>query len=1357
MDRISASWIEAHQLRIHPSGNGADFLAVNQQLGQQARIDAGGFLVETLGTECRADGLRVLGHGREGTKLHAWSAQRREVDDAMLEYFGDGLSVQYVHDQAGLRQNFVIHERPEGCGRVQVGLAVAGDSESRLSTDDELRFIGEDGSVRLIYSGLRVWDACGKALHARITAETDRVWIAVDDRDARYPVTIDPVAAVPTLLLVNPLANGQFSLSLRTAGDLNGDGYSDVVVSAPSGSMGETNEGVVFVYYGSPSGISSAPNVTLQSNQVSSQFGYSVGTAGDVNGDGYGDLLVGASSWESAAAENQEGAVFVFHGSAAGIGTVANYILQPNATNQFMGFSVSCAGDLNNDGYSDVVIGSPYAYYPTSLEGCAWVFLGGATGLNPVFHKRLERNQGAAQFGNAVAGLGDVNGDGYSDIGVAGFRFDLNGTDDGIVCVYHGSAVGIAGGANPAPNSIINAFAHVSNMGWSLASAGDVNGDGYSDMIVGDWRGGASGAPVQAGNMLVYHGSAAGIQAAPATVLSYTQANAWFGRSVSCAGDVNGDGYADVLVGATTFTGGQASEGAGFLFLGSPAGIPTSFTTRYEYNITGANMGESVSGAGDVNGDGYSDFLIGMKLYGVSGGALMYHGGASNVSTVASVSAASGQAGARMGESVADAGDVNGDGFSDVIIGAPEASNGQAGEGLAHVHYGSAAGIGATPDLILEGNVAGARFGASVATAGDVNGDGYADVIVGAPLSGNGRAYVYHGSGGGLSTTPALVLTGSAGSELGFGACTAGDVNSDGFADVVVGAPGLATAFIHLGTASGTDPAPVATLLGPAGSRFGAAVSTAGDVNGSGYSDVIVGAPLMSNGQANEGGAFVYHGHQFGLNTTPAIQLEPNLANALFGTTVAGCGDMTGDGFYEVVVGAPAWANGQAGEGGAFIYRGTATGTTTAGMITVQPNQVNAGLGTSVDEGGDMNGDGYADVVIGAPFYSNGHAAEGRAYVIEGSPAGIGAITSVESNVPGWNLGISVAGGGDTDGDGYSDLIAGAPSAAPAFSNEGAFYLHRGNQALSLSRLTRQLATDLVSPLSTNSFDPLLPDWFGIGHRVKSPIQRTPARLRWEVVFEGQPFSGAPITNSMGFTSVSAAWTNLPLTGGEIKELVYKTPGHMRYKWRVRAEYPQNKLIDGQRFGRWHYGYASGFGDIGILPVELLSFTGRAEAGGDLLEWVTASEQGVSAFEIERSLEADRGFDAIGYVDAVGTSSAPVSYRHLHAAGSNGLRYYRLRIVDRDGSGQFSPVVAIRGGHGMSAAWPNPAIDHVDWLVPAGRWRVMDPVGRLVAEGRADETGRIRIDMASWPAGCYALQAIDADGQVHSSTSVIKR
>lgn len=1356
---LAGDWITHDQLRIHGSEVPGNYLAVHAANGHEAHIDANGFLFSgregVCGWSTRFD---VLGHGKEQGSRTTWSASASCLEEDLV-FHGVGMDVQYLHGEEGLRQNFLVSEEPDGNGPLRIDLHCSGPLLPRQTSTSGVVFQDAQGVERFSYSGLKVWDACGEVLDAHFEFDPDcdgALAIVVNDMGAAYPVTVDPVASAASTTMMAPIISVQYGRAVNTAGDVNGDGYSDVIVGAPLASSGESGEGLAYVYYGSASGLPTTPSVILQPNQIDANFGYAVSTAGDVNGDGFSDVLVGATTWESAPAQDKEGAVFVFHGSAAGLSTTAAVILQNNVDSTYLGVSVACAGDLNNDGYSDVIVGAPYFQNPTYLEGGAFVWMGSATGLNPVINKQLERNLNSGQFGISVSGIGDVNGDGYSDVAVGAFTADppsyLNA---GYVFIFHGSANGLGIPLNVAPALTLTSIGYSTNTGWCVSRAGDVNGDGYSDLVVGDYRGQVGPGPVDEGNVLVYHGSATGLPSIPNTILDSGQSNSLFGRSVSTAGDVNGDGYADIVVGGSTWVNPTAGEGAAWLYLGSPTGISTTALFRYELNISGGNMGESVNTAGDVNGDGYSDIIVGCRL---GNRAVVYHGGAYNVAATPTATRYSGAAGARLGAAVADAGDVNGDGYTDVVIGAPGASNGQAGEGLAYVHYGSTSGLAVAPNVTLEANIAGASYGYSVSSAGDVNGDGYADVIIGAPNSGGtGRAYIYMGSAAGLSTAPALTLTGTAGSEYGYAVCTAGDVNSDGYADVVIGSPGNASAYVHWGRPPGTWPTPANTYTGAVGSRFGAAVSTAGDVNGSGYSSVIIGAPNYSNGQANEGGAYIYHGSNGGLNWTWNTLLEYNVANALFGTSVAGVGDVNGNGFYDVAVGAPGWANGQAGEGGVFVYFGTPAGITAAGMLAIQPNIVGVQLGYDVNEAGDVNGDGYADIVIGMPYLTNVEANEGRIWIVEGAPAGIGTNTQVESNTVGANMGWSVAGGGDVNGDGYSDIIGGAPSASPTLANEGGFYLFNGNQSRSLDRRTRQYQANLVSPLSTNSLDFANILYFGLGHRTRSHIQRNRARLRWEVVFEGQPFSGSPITNSVSSSAMSAAWTDHGVSGVEIKELVTKVPSHLRYKWRVREEYPMNKLIDGQRFSRWFYGYASGLGDIGILPVELLDFRGESLAEGNHLQWTTGSETGSDHFTVERSSDGLR-FSSIGEVTAMGNSLRAVDYNFIDRTAPDGISYYRLRMVDLDANEDLSNVIAVLRSKGDLVVFPNPASDRITWTRSDGAVRVVihDALGKIVHVQALVSGEASSASIAELPNGHYSLELLDAQSMPLARSRFIK-
>ncbi|MCI0584059.1 MAG: FG-GAP-like repeat-containing protein, partial [Chloroflexi bacterium] len=347
------------------------------------------------------------------------------------------------------------------------------------------------------------------------------------------------------------------------------------------------------------------------------------------------------------------------------------------------------------------------------------------------------------------------------------------------------------------------------------------------DVIVGayDYDNGQTGE----GRAYVYHGSAGGLATGAAWTAESDQASAFFGVSVATGGDVNGDGYGDVVVGAYGFDNGQSGEGRAYAYLGSASGLATGPTWTAEGDQTNAGFGESVAPAGDVNGDGYGDLIVGAPFLGSFGRAFLYLGSSSGIATSAAWTADGHDFMGDFGSSVATAGDVNGDGYADVIVGEPNADSFLGGSkvtGQAHVHLGSASGLSLSAAWSVEGDTEGALLGSSVGTAGDVNADGYSDVVVGATHFGPGEAYLYLGSSSGLATTPAWTVSANQSSYLGF------------------------------------------------------SVGTAGDVNGDGYSDVLVGAYAHDNGETDEGAAFLYLGSASGPSTTAAWTAEGNQASA---------------------------------------------------------------------------------------------------------------------------------------------------------------------------------------------------------------------------------------------------------------------------------------------------------------------------------------------------------------------------------------------------------------------------------------------------------------------------------------------
>jgi hypothetical protein len=999
---------------------------------------------------------RTEAFGRAG-RMRSAPAAAPVARGSRVEYRRAGMVEWYENLRGGVEQGFTLATRPGGAGPLRIEGRISGELRTRVSEGGEaVSFVDRSGALVLRYAKLVAWDARGTKLAAHLEAGDGSLAIEVEDQGAAYPLTIDPLMTSPAWTAAGGQDGANFGYSVATAGDVNGDGYSDIIIGAYHYDNGETDEGRAFVYLGSASGLTTSPAWTAEGDQFEALFGASVASAGDVNGDGYSDVIVGAELYDSG--ETNEGQAFVYLGSASGLAASPAWTAGSGQPGARFGASVATAGDVNGDGYADLIVGASEYSNGQDVEGRAYVYLGSASGPSASPAWTAEGNQTWAYFGGSVASAGDVNGDGYADVIVGAHEYRNGQSGEGRAFVYLGSASGLGVvAAWTAESDQVGAF-----FGKSVAAAGDVNGDGYGDVIVGAYS--YDYGQSDEGRAFVYHGSATGLGVSPAWTAEVNVASASFGWSVGTAGDVDGDGYADVIIGAYAFNDGtQTAEGRAFIYGGSASGLGGSPALTVEGGQTGAFLGHSVGTAGDVNGDGYADVIVGAytsdKTERDEGQAYVYYGSASGSPNVATWAAESNQAHSHSGFSVASAGDVNGDGYSDVIVGAPWYDNGQTDEGRAFVYHGSATGLRLAAAWTAECDQDSALFAYSVATAGDVNGDGYADVIVGAYQYDDGeidegRAHVYLGSATGLSPTPAWTAeSNQADARFGYSVATAGDVNGDGYSDIIIGAHRFdngqtdeGRAFVYHGSPSGLGASPAWTAESNQGSaNFGNSVATAGDVNGDGHSDVIVGAHKYDHGEINEGQAFVYQGSATGLAASPAWTAESDQADAWFGYSVATAGDVNGDGYSDVIVGAHLYDHGETDEGRAFVYRGSAAGLAASPAWTAESDQASASFGCSVATAGDVNRDGYSDVIVGAYVYDNGETDEGRVFVYRGSRYGLGLnpAWTAESNQASSYFGWSVATAGDINRDGFSDVIVGADRFDAGSANEGRALVYR--------------------------------------------------------------------------------------------------------------------------------------------------------------------------------------------------------------------------------------------------------------------------------------------------------------------------
>ena len=780
---------------------------------------------------------------------------------------------------------------------------------------------------------------------------------------------------------VRRAGNGFFYAKAVGPGDIDGDGRPDAIFALSDHDHSANTGGAVVIYRGAVDGLQATPARVIGGQSRGEELGRGIAVA-DLDNDGLPELLIGAPRADMNGVDS--GAVRIYRGVAGGF-----YSDQPVKTlsgrfsSDLFGSAVA-VGDFNGDDLPDLAISARAAEDRSRMpvvndQGAIHVFLQRASGFRDEPDQSLwgDVPETAGFVGRAgmllgfELAVGDLDGDGATDIAASSIDFDrdvLLNTNDGLVYVWKGvHAAGTArGGVSALP---VLGWASTSTIDPGAAfgrglTIGELSGDDRAELVMlaplADNGGGDNYGTIRIARGAPFPDQPI-TRLAPASAVDWSYAHSGdqdqFGYQAVIA-DVTGDSIPDLIAGAVRdeVMGGPDGAGTVVMFPGQSAQLPTTTPARVVGGLAaGDSFGAALAVIGDLGGDGVPELLVfatTADTFGRDVGATYTLDGRLDRPPV-TLELPGRPAGQEMGRGADLVGDLDGDGFADLVVGAPRDNSDVLGltTGTAYFYRGSASGFAADPAVVwreFPGHGSGDLFGHAVSRAGDFDGDGRADVAIvarnddrpatfaaadfapdpsctGLPASGDvGAVHVFRGNAGLPAARPSFTVFGVEGGDLIEGVYGGFDYDGDGLDDLLIASIGWDFGIVNntggfalvRGRAASPDGktrviCALDYVLHPAegGTSLGRALTSLGDLDGDGCDDLAIGAGTEDLGNLDQGTVRILYGFGGSCTAGPRMAtLAGGIRSAQAGIAIASDGrDVDGDSIGDLLIGVPAY------------------------------------------------------------------------------------------------------------------------------------------------------------------------------------------------------------------------------------------------------------------------------------------------------------------------------------------------------------------------------------------------------------------------------------------------------------------